>query len=132
MALKIEVPAWGKEDDPAGGEPWDVQIKVTKDLACLQGVAFCIQGRYLVWGEIIEINEEHEILRVMYEERTGWLRLSEILDTVPHNELVMQQAGATASLAAMEWFEGRTPDRIQNLSMEAMVAEQKYTGMLKK
>ena len=128
MALKIEVPAWGKEADPAGGEPWDVQIKVTKDLACLQGVAFCIQGRYLVWGEIIEINEEHEILRVMYEDRTGWLHLSEILDTVPHNELVMQQAGAIASLAAMEWFEGRTPDKVQHLSMGDMVAGAKIYG----
>lgn len=128
MALAIEVPAWGKEADPAGGEPWDVEVMETKTLEPLKGAAFYAQGRYLVWGEIIEINEEHEIIRVMYEGRTGWLRLSEIVDTVPHNELVMQQAGAISSLAAMEWFDGRSPDKVQNLTMGDMVSGSKIYG----
>jgi hypothetical protein len=127
--MVIKVPAWGKEPDPAHpGEFWDVQAEEEKELACGKGAAFFIQGRYFVWGEIAEIKEDEQIVRVMYNGVSGWLHLSEIKDVVPHNALIMQQAFATASLASMQWFSERTPDKVQNLSMADMAEGAKIYG----
>lgn len=129
MALTIKVPGWGKEEDPDHpGEFWDVEIEETKDLTCGHGAAFYIKGRYLLWGEISEINESEQRIRVTVDGQTGWLHVSEIKDTLPHNEYVLFQAGATASLAAAEFFAGRAPDQVQNFTMSDMVNGAKIYG----